>query len=278
MGTNSVFLSEDPEKLLNKQGIEMAVNGAIMGINAAQGYNGGNFSNERYWPGGEDYKLGKTTISGKPIEGLVAGAPLVDEKLRKEALERVKPKDVLDPLRHLATDLMGPQLLDMSHDDLYAQYMDGEKRFIPGMYVYSYPAKRVVHEVFTALQEKRSAGEDVTELTREFTRLSSLVYVKLARVAIIHARELFEDPNPMYLSHRKEAYEHAQQYVKNAEDANSFYGFYNNNIAGLRKEWEDFNKLEPVAKWRKPSATKKSATPHQPTTDETLGRVQEWGE
>lgn len=253
MGTNKAFLSEDPEKILNGQGVAVAVDGAIMGINAAHGYDGGNFSNERYWPGGADYELGKTTITGKPIERVVAGAPLVEEPLRKQALERVKSKDALDPLRRLATDLMGSQLLDMTHADLYAHYMDKDIRFIPGMHVYSYPAKRVVHEAYAALQAEKAAGKDVSVLTREFTKLASLVYVKLARVAIIHARELFEDKDSLYLPHRKDAYEHAQKYVKNAEDANSFYGFYNANVERLKKEWAEFQQLPPVAQWRKKS-------------------------
>ncbi|MBU0667635.1 hypothetical protein KJ951_01060 [Patescibacteria group bacterium] len=247
IGTNKAFLSTEKGQLLNGKGNELAVNAAILGINAANGYEAGNLDNERYWPGGEDYELGKTTITEKQVTSVVAGAPLVSEAERKAAYERVKPKDPLEPLRHLATNLMDESLFTQSHDYLYKEYE--QQRFIPGMYVHSYPAKRVVHEAFYALKAKKAANEDVTEQTREFTRLASNVYVKLARIAIIHARELFEDKTGQFLSYRKQAYDHAKSYVENAEKANKYYHLYDSNITGLQNELATFEQSKEFKAW-----------------------------
>jgi len=249
MSTNKAFLSTNPSQLLNEKGNELAVNAAIMGINAANGYEAGNLSNEKYWPGGEDHELGTTTISGKPVERVNVGAPLKPEAERKAALEKVKPKDPLDPLKRLATNIMDETLFTASHDYLYAEYQN--QRFIPGMYTHSYPAKRVVHEVFYALKAKKAAGEDVTEQTREFTRLASMVYVKLARIAIIHTRELFEDKSGQFLAYRKQAYEHAKKYIENAEKANKYYNLYGSQMTALNNEWDHFKQSKEFKSWEK---------------------------
>ncbi|HLG25480.1 MAG TPA: hypothetical protein VI588_01645 [Candidatus Gracilibacteria bacterium] len=236
MGLNGALMEGPGVHTLNAQGLDFAVTCANYGINAAHGYDGGRFSTERYWPGGEDYELGKTSITGRPIEPMVAGEPLVDKKLRDEAAEKVKSKDPLDTIRHLDTQLMGQELMTGTHDDLYKIYKD--ERFIPGMRTYAHPARRAVDDAFHAVQEAKEAGKDVTELTREFSRLASSIYVKLARIAIIHARELFEDPQ--YGMYRKDAYEHAKRNVENAVAANNFYHFFDGNVEGVKKEWEDF--------------------------------------
>lgn len=272
-GTNEAMLDKNGDAFLSKHGQLLAVNSAILGVNMSAGYDGGSFTNERYWPGGEDYELGTTTINGEKVERLVAGADLLPEDERKAAYERVMPKDPLDKLRRVATDLMGPGLLSLSHQELYTGYLGSEhvipdfgayafsddymkgfdrpQKIMPDMAIYSNPAKQVVHETYYAIQKLRSQGEDVSALTKEFAELSSLVYVKLARMAIVYARELFEDPNPIYNQHRKAAFDHARKYVANAQKADSFYGFHSKHIISLAKEWENFQHLPEVAGWNK---------------------------
>ncbi|MCA9374217.1 hypothetical protein KC725_03590 [Candidatus Peregrinibacteria bacterium] len=271
-GTNEALLDQSGDKFLSKHGQSLAVNSAILGINMAAGYDGGSFTNERYWPGGEDYNLGTTTIDGKPVERVVAGAQLLPEDERKAAYERVMPKDPLDKLRRVATELMGPGLLNLSHQELYTGYLGSEhvipdfgayafsndhmkgfdrpQKIMPDMAIYSNPAKQVVHETFFAIQKERAEGKDVSKLTEDFAQLASLVYVKLARMAIVYARELFEDPNPIYLPHRRAAFDHAQKYVQNAQNADKFYGFHTQHVSRLANEWEDFKKLPEVAGWK----------------------------
>lgn len=272
-GTNEAFLDGSGKKFLSKHGELLAVNSAILGINLAAGYDGGNFTNERYWPGGEDYDLGATTINGNPVERVVAGGKLLDEETRKAAYERVMPQDPLDKLRRVATDLMGPALLNMSHDELYTGYLgskhvipdygayafsndhmkgfDRPQKVMPDLSIYSNPAKQVVHETFYAIQAERAAGKDVSKLTEEFANLASLMYVKLARMAMVYARELFEDPNPIYIPHRKAAFDHAKKYVQNAEKADHFYGFHTGHVSKLQHEWKQFQQLPEVAGWNK---------------------------
>jgi len=242
-GTSEMFLQESGTHKLNDRGIEMAVNGAIMGINAAHGYDGGQFSNDRMWPGGKDYALGKTTMEGKPVEAQVAGAPLVDKSLRDAALDKVKPKDPLDALRRIDTDLIAPEVLTASQEDLYETYKDRD--FIKGMSIYRNPAKLAIYEGFQLVQREKAAGKDVTELAQEFSRLASSIYIKLARVSIIQTRRLFEDPKDF--GYRKDAFQHTTDMIHDAVEANGFYHFFDANLAGVQKEWDEFKE-----KWDKP--------------------------